>query len=242
MATLTPDEVWFFQQNGFLMLRQCLDEATVQDLREATERNVREMADPLEFEPDAERQPEQVRRLSKILDRDPIYMRVATSDAVLEPLSCLLGPNLELMTNRHNHLMVRPPGSAPVYWHRDLDWGLPFVTALIYLDASTPENGALQVVSGSHLLPFPRPDRVPAKQVETDPIFRQALTVPVPAGGMLFTHYHLLHGAGPNRSDGPRRSMTLGYCPVDELGSEQPPNRICVRGERAYRGHPGEQG
>ena len=237
---LTPEEIWLFHHNGFLVVEDRLDAETLERLREACDRNVREMVEPIVWEAGDERRPDTVRRISKLLDRDPVFMEVAASDAILEPLADLLGPNVELLTNRHNHLMVRPPGSEVVPWHHQV-WGIPYVSVLVYLDGSTWENGAVRVIPGSHRFPFPRAHRFTPEEIAADPLFRQYVTAPVPAGGLLIFYDHLLHSAGPNRSAGPRRSMTLAYCAVDELGSAQPPNRICARGERVYAGHRGEQ-
>jgi len=244
---LSDEEVWLFHHNGFVVVPDRIDEPTLARLRAATERNVVEMVEPLELEPLPEggdaaewRRPERVRRLSKILHRDAVYLEVAGSAAILDPLEALIGPDIELVLNRHNHLLVRPPGSAPVTWHRQMR-GVPYVSVLAYIDGSTPENGAVEVIPGSHRSPFPRPNRFTAEEIAADPLFKHRVMAPVPAGGLLVFWDSLLHSSPANRSAGTRRSMTLAYLPVDELGSADPPNRRCVRGKRSYTGHRGEQ-
>ena len=36
---------------------------------------------------------------------------------MLEALEGILGPDVELLTNKHNHIMVSPAGSDVVPWH-----------------------------------------------------------------------------------------------------------------------------
>ncbi|MBI2299591.1 MAG: phytanoyl-CoA dioxygenase family protein [Armatimonadetes bacterium] len=215
---LTDEQVWLFHHNGFVKVAGALDSAT-----------------EAEVPGDG---PPPVRRLSKVVHRDPLYLEVASSPAITDPLSSILGPDIELCTNRHNHLMVRPPGSAEVYWHRDaVVWSRPIVTVLAYLDESTLENGCLEVVPGSHACPWPIAQRVEteADQARVAALLSQAVAAPMPAGGLLVTHGCLLHGSGPNRSAGPRRSLTLAYHACDEIGDAEPTEKVLVRGQRVLR-------
>jgi hypothetical protein len=67
-------------------------------------------------------------------------------------------------------------------------------------------------------------------------ILDQTLPVPMPAGGMLMIDSLIFHGAGKNRTDDTRMSMTVGYHSVDELSKVENPQRILVRGEQIYLG------
>ena len=236
---LSDEQVWLFHHNGFVVVREALPAEVVARLRAVTDEQVARREAPLVLEQNWVGPGEApVRRLSKLVARDPAYLEVASSRAVTDPLAGILGEDIELCTNRHNHLMVRPPGSEPVYWHRDaVVWSRPIVTVLAYLDASTLENGCLQVVPGSHLSPWPIHQRLhqTEDQARVERLLTQAVSVPLPAGSLLLTHGCLLHGADANRSDGPRRSMTLAYHACDELGEEHPTEKILVRGKRVLR-------
>ncbi len=236
---LSDEEVWLFHHNGCVQVREAIDSGTIAALRAVTDREVAERREPVVLEANWQGSGEApVRRLSKVVHRDPLYLEVASSDAVTEPLSSILGEDIELCTNRHNHLMVRPPGSEPVYWHRDaVVWSRPIVTVLLYLDDSTVENGCLQVVPGSHASPWPIHPRLHEveDQARVERLLRQAVPVPLAAGSLLITHGCLLHGAGPNLSAGPRRSLTLAYHACDEIGEQHPTEKILVRGQRLLR-------
>ena len=91
-------------------------------------------------------------------------MEAASHPFILEALEAIIGPNIEMLTNKHNHIMVRPGGSYPVPWHSGEEpWDHTLITALIYLQESTVENGCVRLVPGSHNRPF-RSERRPQKQ------------------------------------------------------------------------------
>lgn len=90
--------------------------------------------------------------------------------------------------------------------HRDLrsfSGTLPLMAQwLVMLDDFTEENGATQVLSGSHRLANP-----PAQ----DEFFRRATRVVGPAGSIVVFNSNLWHAAGVNKSDGPRRALTIAF-------------------------------
>ena len=59
----------------------------------------------------------------------------------------------------------------------------------------------------------------------------------MPVGGLLAIDSLLWHSVGPNRTGQTRTSMTMGYHSVDDLASVEDPQRLLVRGGRAYTGH-----
>jgi len=121
--------------------------------------------------------------------------------------------------------LVKPPGvGLPALWHQDGEpWqarlgGAAAVTLWVALDPSTPENGCLRVVPGSHRLPLHplRPnDEAPSLfGVELDPALVDegaAIDVVLAAGDVSVHHPNLVHGSGPNRSAQPRRALAVRY-------------------------------
>jgi hypothetical protein len=120
--------------------------------------------------------------------------------------------------------IVKPPRvGLPARWHQD---GHPWeargivraVTVGIALDATTDDNGCLRVIPGSHalaaqpLLPIEDPPNV--FSAEIDPALVEeslAVSVPLGAGDCSIHVPNLIHGSGPNLSDGPRRTLVLRY-------------------------------
>src|SRR2546427_4622847 len=116
--SLTFEQMQFFRHNGFIKLPGRLSPETVEGLKEAVWKDIRE-----EVKPVVRDRHGRIVRISNIWDRGPIFQQVVTCPEVLEPLTCLLGPNVELIRNRHNHACLRVAGDGSEYVHRDnMQW------------------------------------------------------------------------------------------------------------------------
>jgi len=146
---------------------------------------------------------------------------LATHPRVLDAVEQVLGPDVLVHSAS---IFSKPPRSRSfVSWHQDgAYWELsePGVTsAWIALSPSTPENGCLRVVPGSHTrrtLPFnesPAPDNLLASgaeiAVEVDE--SQARDVVLAAGEMSLHHVDIVHGSNPNGSDVKRLGFAVRY-------------------------------
>jgi phytanoyl-CoA hydroxylase len=225
-VSLTPEQIRFFRHNGFLKLPRGLPPETVSALKETIWRQIREEVEPVV----RDRQGRAV-RLSAIWERGSPFRDVLTCPEVLDPLEALLGPNIELITNRHNHATLRLAEDGASYMHRDiLQWTRAIVTILFYLEETTVANGCTMIVPGTHLLPG-----LDTLSLEKDETARQwgilDQAVPVPIDSLV------IHGPGRNTTNDSRMSMTVGYHSVDELSDAPNPKRVLVRGERIYRGN-----
>jgi phytanoyl-CoA hydroxylase len=234
VLALTPEQVAFFRHSGFLKLPERLPEELVAGLKETIRRHIRE-----EIQPVVRDKQGLVVRTSDIWGRGGIFREAVTRPEVLDPLESLLGPNIELLTNRHNHATLRLADEGTDTMHRDvLQWTRTIVTVLFYLEETTLENGCTRLVPGSHLLPGIRTSSLADDNwVRESGILEQAVPLPMPAGGLVAIDSMVMHGAGRNQTDGSRMSMTVGYHSVDELAGLENPKRILVRGERIYRGN-----
>jgi len=76
------------------------------------------------------------------------------------------------------------------------------VQLLVMLDDFTEENGATYLLTGSH--------RLREKPAE-EPFFRDAARAVAAAGSIVVFNSNLWHAAGVNRSDRPRRALTLNF-------------------------------
>lgn len=231
---LTHEQIRLFRHNGFIKLKDRLPEETVARLKEAVWKDIRGEVEPVVR--DRERR---VVRLSNILDRDPVFREAISSPLVLDPLESLLGPNIEVVKNRHNHIQLRPPQANPDHLHRDvLQWTRDIVTVIFYLEESTLEKGCTQVIPGSHFLPSSTLNNMDEEEwVRQSGILDQTVQVPMPAGGMLAIDSAILHGALKNHSNETRMSMTAGYHSVDELSDSESSKCHLVRGQYIYKGN-----
>ena len=186
-------------------------------------------------------------KLYGLYDRNPELMhRAVTNPRLLGALESLVGPNIVFVKNRHNHATVNNHIGEPAEGlHRDiLQPSRGLVTAAIYLQDSTIENGATRIIPGSHDMPYvgtPQADgggTWMAEHDEFEGLEDQAVSVPMPEGSVLLFNGLVFHGVGANSSGDSRVSMTLGYRSADELEAAPDTSRqLLVAGEHIYRGN-----
>jgi len=146
---LTPYQVNHFRQSGYLILPGQLPGLVVRKLKDAILADVGTEAEPVVRDNTG-----RVVRLSALLDRDQMFADVAGSPVVTEPLADLLGPNILIIKNRHNHVTMNFRASRPDNFHRDnVQWSRGLLTIIFYLEDTTLENGCTQLIPGTHLLP-----------------------------------------------------------------------------------------
>ena len=176
--SLTSEQIHLFRHIGFLRLENRLPKALVEALKEAIWSNIREEVEPVVRDREG-----RVIRLSGVVDRDPVFLESATSPLVLDPLESLLGPNIELIKNRHNHATLRRASEhRPEGMHRDVrQWSRTIFTVLFYLEETTVENGCTMVVPGSHH--FPGVEGRLYDDAETLRLLEQAVPCPCPKAG-----------------------------------------------------------
>lgn len=184
-------------------------------------------------------------RVDQILDRDPVFRDVFTRPEVLLRLEGLLGPNIELVRNRHNHATANLQGYNGLRLHRDiLQWSRNLVTAILYLEDATAENGATRLIPTSQYLPFVGTPNNGGTWMDEHhvfaPLMNQALPVPMGEGEILLFDSLAFHATGANLTASERLIVTLGFHSVDELSaSDYGRTREIVLGERIYRGNDG---
>ena len=227
---LTSQEIQLFRHNGFIKFPTQLSKDHVEALKTAALKDITEAVEPVA------RQGDRIIRISAVWQRGGIFQETITCDEILNPLESLLGPNIEFVLNRHNHVYLRDAGSThSLELHRDVrHWSRTIATVLIYLEETNLENGCTRVVPGSHHLPaFAHLEDETIQQIAAS----QAIPFPMPAGGLLAIDSMIIHSAGINHTDRTRMSMTLGYHSADELASGDNPKKVLVRGTRPYRGN-----
>lgn len=232
---LTDEEIQLFRNNGFVLLDHTLSPERVEKLRETIHRDIENEVEPVSRNDEGE-----VGRISNIIDRDEIFWETITSDKVLDPLESLLGSNIVVLKNRHNHATLRRASDVKeaTDFHRDVrQWSRPIVTVLFYLVETTLENGCTRIVPGSQDFPAEKLQDEDGGWDQGHEFLKQEVPVPRPKGGLLIINSLAMHRVGMNHTDEARMSMTVGYHSVDELKKEDDPNRKLVRGEQIYNGH-----
>ncbi len=235
---LTPEQLWSYEQNGFLVLPEVLTAQEVEALREE--------AAGLENNP-AVREGEEVirepggtalrsifrvhqlgRRLAD-LPRDPRFLEVARQ---------ILGSEVYIHQSRVN--MKPALDGKEFYWHSDFEtWhvedGMPAMRALscsVLLTDNTPFNGPLTLIPGSHRQFVACVGETPEENYKTslrrqdigvpDPLSLRLLAeqgglqaVTAPAGSVVFFDCNTLHGSAGNLSPWPRSNVFMVYNSVE---------------------------
>jgi ectoine hydroxylase-related dioxygenase (phytanoyl-CoA dioxygenase family) len=110
------------------------------------------------------------------------------------------------------------------------------LNCMLQIDPSTPENGCLQVVPGSHRRGLMKHDREGKVFGLFLPGYFQAredaVPVPLAAGSAIFFGPLLIHGSDANRSDQDRRAVTIAY---NVTGNGRGRSREALRGQREPR-------
>jgi ectoine hydroxylase-related dioxygenase (phytanoyl-CoA dioxygenase family) len=224
-SELTPDEITFYRDNGFVVVPDLLDADELEVWRAAVDAAVAERSTRMSFD----QWPHEA--------ADEFYEKVftqrvnlwQTNDAVKDViLDSQLGrlaaelAGVDGIRVWHDQALVKEPYGNPTAFHLDVPYwsftSADAITVWVALDDATLENGALYYVPGSHKAQ--RFDNVGiGKHIgalfEVYPEWQDVKPVacPVPAGGATFHSGLTAHGAGANMTPGRRRAMTCAYMP-----------------------------
>jgi ectoine hydroxylase-related dioxygenase (phytanoyl-CoA dioxygenase family) len=226
--TLTPEQIAHYRTEGYVVVVSVFDRADLAKIDATIDGLIgralegEDMSAILELEPeplDGSRVP---RRIFSPYDQHPAFRELAHDARLLDRVESLIGPNFNL---QHSKLNMKPAkvGSV-VEWHQDLAYfphtNDDLVTALIYLDDATEENGCLQVLPRHHTHYFDHtgPDGRFAGMISenlSDGRFGQPTPLAAPAGSVILMHCITPHSSLPNRSARPRRTLIYEYRAAD---------------------------
>ena len=214
-----------YQESGYLVVENAIDGATLQRMRDASER--------IESAFQNETLPPHLRRwIGTERDRTNVLKaETVGSDAINNVMELplfddtfrdfLIYPRvldvLEALFETpefhfHNLKMIAkmPGNKAAFQWHRDLPYlqhtSPDLITCMTCLDDMTAENGGTVVCPGSHLN-APLPALAGDTDMDESAVPQSRVTVECPAGSIVLLHVNIVHGGGPNVSDKKRRNV-----------------------------------
>jgi ectoine hydroxylase-related dioxygenase (phytanoyl-CoA dioxygenase family) len=217
---LTEDEIAAYRRDGLLVPSLRISDGLLGRMRESLQRLLR---DNPHVPPDAMYCPHRPYSDEQGLRGSEEWIEHARSPEILDVVEDLIGPDIILWGST---LFGKPArGGKEVPWHQDGEyWPIdPLATCTVWvaLDDSTPENGCLRYVVGSH-----REKRLRSHLItdRDDLAFNQALdpaeiegaevvAVPLAAGQVSCHDVFTVHGSGPNRSGKRRAGLALRYMP-----------------------------
>jgi phytanoyl-CoA hydroxylase len=236
------DEYKFYHRNGYLIVRNLVDQADVEALRTFAMDLLYGRLEIPGAPPIADNTPQELyKRFTRIhmlhrqfapAERYLLYPRV------LDVLEALIGPDVLALQTM---LFLNPPGLGGQGWHQDAYYITTYPETLIgvwiALDRADEANGCLWVTPGSHTEPiYPSAERdhlyaeeafadlttvanVSSLDDEANTLTQVAKRYPDPIpcivepGDVIFFHSHLLHRSYPNRTtDRFRRAFVSHYC------------------------------
>ena len=170
-----------------------------------------------------------------LIDWEMVYQHDGLAELIAHPkmLAALAELGFAEPKFGHGRVISKPPHSPPLFWHEDgRFWDDPVSYTpqpiqcflMYYLTDTTPENGCLRVIPGSHLKRHPLHDLASPRHTDElrtyanpdDVAFQRAegeIDVPVKAGDLVMGYGALFHAAYANQTDQRRTVLTMWYYP-----------------------------
>jgi len=228
--SLTTDQVDHYRRDGYIVLESFFDSAVMSEVDDLVQRITDEAISSgkvegvMELEPEQDGEIPRPRRILSPFELDEGFRLIASDKRLLDCIEALVGPDIYINLSKLNFKPARV-GSV-VQWHQDLAYyphtNDDLVTALVYIDDATEENGCLQVLPRHHHHYFDHalPDGRFAGMI-TEPLdngrYGKAVPLAAPAGSVILMHPVTPHSSHPKRSDRSRRSLIFGYRASDAI-------------------------
>ncbi len=162
-----------------------------------------------------------------VLAYDLTFLNYARIPEIVDMVEQVLGPDFALWNSSFFAKPARNGRATP--WHQDGEyWPIrPIATCTVWIavDDATVENGCLRIVRGSHKGQVlrqhrtnPSPDLTLNQELPPTEIDEtQVVDLVLEAGQISLHDVFLVHGSEANRSDKPRRGMTLRFMPTTSV-------------------------
>ncbi|NNF77971.1 MAG: phytanoyl-CoA dioxygenase family protein [Rhizobiales bacterium] len=260
MSVLTQEQTEQFWRDGFLIVEDAVTDNELAGLRDVfagwvdeSRKHDNDYGETLDgrarfdLEPGHTAMSPALRRVQSPEEVSEVYANVMRTARTVDFAADLVGPAIRF---HHGKVNSKLPGAATkVKFHQDFPFqpmtNDDMITALLFVDDVTLDNGPLEVVPGSH--------KGPLYTLWHNGVFTGAVADDVveehkdkiikctgKAGSVCLMHASLLHGSAPNLSDVPRTLYITTYYAEDaiELSENHLPSTLThelVRGEPSGR-------
>ena len=260
MSFLTQEQKDTFWQTGFLVIEDAVTAEELEGLRKVFSRWVEESreyksdyGETLDGRPRFDLQPGHsaekpgLRRIQSPEEVSDLFANIMRNAATVDFCAELIGPSIRF---HHGKINSKLPGTATqVKWHQDFPFepmsNDDMITALLFVDDVTLENGPLEVLPGTHKGPIHSHWHKGVFTGSVDQGIIDAQNNKIvkctgKAGSVCLMHARLLHGSAPNLSDSSRTLYITTYYAEDaiELSPNHLPSTLThelVRGEVSGR-------
>jgi phytanoyl-CoA hydroxylase len=201
-----------YERDGYVIVREAIDPG----LARVAQGHVRWL---IEQNPGV--RPEQFH--AHLAQSDPFWVRLISDERLVDIAEQFVGPDVALFAT---HYICKPPKDGqPVLWHQDGSyWPLEpmdVVTLWLAVSDSTPENGCMRVIPGTHRMKLEqvqeRKDVASVLGSSMDPGLvdeSKAVDVVLKAGDVSIHHPNTIHGSEANTSYVWRMGLTIRYIPT----------------------------
>lgn len=234
---LTLEQRKFYEENGFLVIKNLVSDANIERYRNQFERICRKEVKPLGLmvmkdvtiaKTVAESNERVVSKLQDFQE-DPELFSYCQLPEILKYVECFTGPNIMAM---HTMLINKPPDTGkktsrhPL--HQDLHY-FPFrpsnsiVCAWTAMEHIDRNNGCLVVLPGTHKGTL-KPHGYPKWEGGVNKLFHGILDydennervhLVMEKGDTVFFHPLLIHGSGQNKTRGFRKAISCHFASAD---------------------------
>lgn len=213
--SLSSEEKSVFVRDGFVVRRRMYSPAEIRNLSDWIDRIVargpirgKEM---FYFEDDLRRPGERILNRLECFADHPELREVIRGERMLAPVAQMLGDEPVLFKEKINFKM---PGGGGFKPHQDIQPGWDsfapyFISVLVTIDASTVENGCLELAAGHHKRGLIGRLWEPMEGDELEGI--GFVRYPMEPGDVAFFDCFVPHQSAPNLTDRPRRNLYLTY-------------------------------
>lgn len=222
---LSAEEVARYHEDGLVIPQNYrVPEETLARIKDAYDRLLEANKDVPDFSPDFILGPHLEGDGSYGVKGDPEWLEFARIPEILDMVEQVAGPDLVLWGITIFGKPAQTGKETP--WHQDGDYypiePLETTTVWISLDGSTPEQGCMRFIPGSH-----KPHRLYshhwehkdeytlAQVIDDDQVdLNTARDIVLEPGQISIHDVYLVHGSGPNRSDRRRMGLVLRLLPA----------------------------
>ncbi len=226
---LSLEQLSQFHTDGFLILRNFLDEKTCDEILEVASQHLEEKKEPIETEIGYDERSKEyrtdvtdytsksnkhsmvVRRLRQVYDRNDLFKAWMENEKIRPVLQQVLDDQVVLATGHHNSIMTKLPYvSSATAWHQDRRyWRYSddnLVSIWLALDDECSQNGVLEFIPGSHKMHF-LAEQFDEKEYFSETyagnkeIIANKVSSNLKKGDVVLFHCLLLHRANKNSTD-----------------------------------------
>ena len=190
--------------DGYAVIEGVLDQIQLDEIRRALEPHLERRhfgRNPFEGR--------KTQRVYGLVQKSLAFAPLIEHSAVMTACEDVLGPGF-LLSVAHA-IQIHPGEDSQSLHHDDSFYPMPRprealgVSTIWAIDDFTADNGATQIVPGSHVW-SQSPTELP-QDLDVRPVI-------MPAGSVLIFLGTLYHGGGENRSSSSRLALTIQYCPA----------------------------